>query len=221
MNLTFSRKLSCFLTCAHRESESAGDRTMVLTSPVPRPADSSASSLLMVAQAAANASLLSYVFPTPSELSKFPADARVHWVPYTKGCELANDCYCFHVAGDMSHKHNPEDWKRCAKKFDIEMCQDDHSCSCLRGEILKGRIHMMRECISHGDQECGATCPPQHHSLSPSLVYICPSMYALPRRRVPLLGHASGEDPLGDRCGARRRYSTSCRVYRQRVPPMS
>ena len=145
MNLTFSRKLSCFLTCAHRESESAGDRTMVLTSPVPRPADSSAFSLLMVAQAAANASLLSYVFPTPSELSKFLADARVHWVPYTKGCELANDCYCFHVAGDMSHKHNPEGWKRCAKKFDIETCQDDHSCSCLRGEIFKRAIYTYDE----------------------------------------------------------------------------
>lgn len=104
---------------------------MMHLAPLERPADSLAFSQLMAQQAAANATLLAYSFPTASEL--FPADERRHWVPYTKGCEIATDCYCFHVSGDMSNKHNPDGWKRCAKKFDIEQCVNDHSCSCLRG----------------------------------------------------------------------------------------
>lgn len=74
------------------------------------PADNAAFARLMQQHSSLNRSLLDYVYPTSASFSRNPT---VGWVAYTENCKPVNDCYCFHVAGDMSYSKDPNAWQRC------------------------------------------------------------------------------------------------------------
>ena len=63
------------------------------------PGNNVAFSKMMLDAAPKNETLLNYCYPSSSHLSTDPLQ---NWVPLTPGCEVAHDCYCFHVSGDMS-----------------------------------------------------------------------------------------------------------------------
>ena len=98
---------------------------------LPAPATSAAFVAMMSNLTLANQTLLDYCFP------KAPKVGHVHdhWSPYTTGCRIATDCYCFHVEGDMSRAKNPDGWKQCAKLQTIGTCDRasdrDRKCACL------------------------------------------------------------------------------------------
>ena len=55
-------------------------------------------------------------------------------VPFTPGCEVAQDCWCFHVKGDMTHSFNPDGWRSCARLSKLETCSPTaHNCFCMHG----------------------------------------------------------------------------------------
>lgn len=86
-----------------------------------------------------NASLLDYIYPTKDQMTN---DIHKNWVPFTAGCSLMNDCYCFHVAGDMSKSRNPHGWEKCMDRGgpthhqnQIAKCKmTTRDCSCLSGD---------------------------------------------------------------------------------------
>ena len=100
------------------------------------PRDNAAFAALMAERSSSNATLLRYVYPSWQEVKRMRGDempgsslpdARVSWVPYTGGCRVARDCYCFHVAGDMSSGKNPDGWKRCTHHHthpNVGMCPE-------------------------------------------------------------------------------------------------
>lgn len=107
----------------------------------PVPTSNAAFSSLMQRHAALNDTLLRHLYPTAERIARmrFP-DPRRHWVPFTANCEAANDCYCFHVAGEMSFSRGPHSWKKCMHHHtwpNVGRCpaaQDDESlrsCGCL------------------------------------------------------------------------------------------
>eukprot|EP00966_Prymnesium_polylepis_P153203 3538996-Prymnesium_polylepis.2 len=98
----------------------------------PPPLNTTAFAAMMDRLALGNGTLLDYCFPSA------PVAGAVfkHWSPYTAGCRVATDCYCFHVEGDMSSSRNPNGWKHCAKLSTIESCaRDRHKrCACLTAD---------------------------------------------------------------------------------------
>ena len=78
------------------------------------PADNSAFARMMRQHGGDNATLLSYVYPTAERVAAMKSrDPRDGWVPFTDNCRPANDCYCFHVAGEMSYSKGPLAWQKC------------------------------------------------------------------------------------------------------------
>lgn len=61
-------------------------------------------SRLMLDAVGSNETLLRYALPRASTIVN---DVQRNWVLHTATCEVATDCYCYHVQGDMSRKHNP------------------------------------------------------------------------------------------------------------------
>lgn len=88
--------------------------------PVAAPGNKAEFAALMRSFAAKNATLLNYTLPEEPS-----GDTLLNWSPYTKSCEFAQDCYCWHVTGDMSKKHNP----MCP----LSKAQCEQNCPCLRG----------------------------------------------------------------------------------------
>ena len=86
----------------------------------------------MLAAASANRSLLDYCLPRKMAGN---GDALVHWSPFTSGCDLAHDCYCYHVTGDMSRARNPTGWQQYATKSVLSRGSRDDGkrCRCLSG----------------------------------------------------------------------------------------
>ena len=80
-----------------------------------------------------NQTLLDWAYPSSERMS---SDVRQNWVAYSQGCNIATDCYCFHVSGDMSRSMNQGEGRRaCAKASTIGRC-DSHTkemCNCLHG----------------------------------------------------------------------------------------
>ena len=81
-----------------------------------------------------NSSLLAYLYSdAPS------ADVRAGYSPFTRGCLVKHDCYCFHVKGDMSRSANPEGWRRCYEDNSgvVKTCDRGRNwgrkCGCLSG----------------------------------------------------------------------------------------
>lgn len=102
-------------------------------------------SRLMLDAVGSNETLLRYALPRASTIVN---DVQRNWVLHTATCEVATDCYCYHVQGDMSRKHNPNGWQRCAPKFVTMNCSDEalqaaglkrfgggKNCCCLRGPL--------------------------------------------------------------------------------------
>ena len=87
-----------------------------------RPCTSRDFSAAMAAAGVSNATLLRYVFPT----APFSGQVQDHWVPYTSGCTVARDCWCFHVSGDMTQSLNPSGWKNCARLSKLESCSSNN-----------------------------------------------------------------------------------------------
>jgi len=84
----------------------------------------------MAAAGAGNATLSRYVFPR----APFSGRVQDHWVPFTEGCEVAKDCWCYHVQGDMTRLLNPDGWRTCARLSQLETCnRQHHHCFCLHG----------------------------------------------------------------------------------------
>lgn len=85
-----------------------------------------------------NATLLEYVYPQAATIARTGGgEVREHWVPKTKGCRIANDCYCFHVEGDMSRSVNPDGWRRCLTNGPVRACAPNEikpRCNCLHGD---------------------------------------------------------------------------------------
>ena len=107
------------------------------------PQDHQAFSRLMRDAAGSNETLLQYALPRTAA-----NDVQRNWVVQTAACEVATDCYCYHVQGDMSRMHNPDGWQRCAPKFVTMNCSDEalqaarlqrfggsRNCCCLRGPL--------------------------------------------------------------------------------------
>lgn len=65
---------------------------------------------LIMGAAPQNLTLIDYCYPDLVDIS---GDPTKHWSPTTPDCSVATDCYCFHVAGDMSRAKNPDGLKRC------------------------------------------------------------------------------------------------------------
>lgn len=83
--------------------------------------------------AALNDTLLQYLFPTTETLHPF--SARRNWVPYTHGCNVATDCFCAHVAGEMSRALNPTP-STCFKAGASPTSKScDGRCNCLVGQL--------------------------------------------------------------------------------------
>lgn len=89
---------------------------------------------LMAVAATCNRTLTSYVYPKVAS-----TDVERNWVPYTSGCSIATDCYCYHVKGDMSKSLNPQGWQECAKLSTVGNCSDEadrsRDCCCLHGKV--------------------------------------------------------------------------------------
>ena len=97
------------------------------------PRDKPSFAALMTLAASCNRTLTSYVYPTLAS-----HDVVRNWVPYTSGCSIATDCYCYHVKGDMSKSLNPRGWEQCAKVSTVGNCStaEDRTrdCCCLHGK---------------------------------------------------------------------------------------
>lgn len=109
------------------------------------PTDNLAFSALMQQHVSQNATLLRYVYPTAARLEHLRhPNPNNHWVPFTANCKPANDCYCFHVSGDMSFSRDPMAWQKCMHHHtwpDIGSCpKAQHnealrSCGCLTDAV--------------------------------------------------------------------------------------
>ena len=80
----------------------------------PAPQSCEEFSKIMEHESGRNETLLAYAYPANPV-----RDAQLNWVPYHGACRIANDCYCFHVRGDMSRARNPEGWKAGALRSRI------------------------------------------------------------------------------------------------------
>ena len=84
----------------------------------PAPPDTANFAAMMSRRATANVTLLDYCFPQAPQVGR----VEDHWAPFTSGCRVATDCYCFHVEGDMSRARNPDGWMQCAKLSTVGNC---------------------------------------------------------------------------------------------------
>lgn len=62
---------------------------------------------MMAFHGSSNETLLQYVYPRQLQPLVNTEMLRTHWTPYTEGCDVKHDCYCYHVQGDMSASRNP------------------------------------------------------------------------------------------------------------------
>ena len=106
------------LVCSWRFSSSCW---VISQKVMQRPCTSGDFSAAMAAAGVSNATLLRYVFPEVP----FSGQVQDHWVPYTSGCAVARDCWCFHVSGDMTKSLNPGGWKNCARLSQLESCSSN------------------------------------------------------------------------------------------------
>lgn len=108
-------------------------RNLLRKQAIEPPKSPAAFSALMATAAVANRTLFAYTYPSAVSAVGGTEHFFEHWVPYTSGCEIAANCYCYHVQGDMSREHNPDGWRRCYGCKGVNGRDDGRRCRCLRG----------------------------------------------------------------------------------------
>mmetsp|Transcript_46577 Transcript_46577/g.76984 ORF Transcript_46577/g.76984 Transcript_46577/m.76984 type:complete len:523 (-) Transcript_46577:80-1648(-) len=102
-----------------------------LNFPVPAPESSQSFAALMALASAHNGSVLRYVYPTMESLS---TDAAQNWVPHTKQCKITENCYCFHVDGDMRKMVNPNPTGCAGESTLFKGCDETRNCLCISAD---------------------------------------------------------------------------------------